>query len=37
MHGVVGRSAALTSTENAPSTRCMLLMVAINGVAPISL
>ena len=38
MHGVVGRSAALTSTENAASTRFMLLLlVAMTGVAPISL
>src|SRR5215475_5949883 len=37
MHGVVGRSAALTS-ENTASTRVMLLLlVAMTGVAPISL
>jgi DHA1 family bicyclomycin/chloramphenicol resistance-like MFS transporter len=38
MHGVVGRSAALTSSEPAASTRIMLLLlVAMTGVAPISL
>ena len=38
MHGVVGRSAALTSTQTAASTRIMLLLlVAMTGVAPISL
>ncbi|HET7887173.1 MAG TPA: multidrug effflux MFS transporter [Bradyrhizobium sp.] len=38
MHGVVGRSAALTENETAASTRVMLLLlVAMTGVAPISL
>jgi DHA1 family bicyclomycin/chloramphenicol resistance-like MFS transporter len=38
MHGVVGRSAALTSNDTAASTRIMLLLlVAMTGVAPISL
>jgi len=38
MHGVVGRSAALTSNENTAATRIMLLLlVAMTGVAPISL
>src|SRR6201996_5538465 len=38
MHGVVGRSAALTSSESTAKTRVMLLLlVAMTGVAPISL
>jgi len=38
MHGVVGRSAALTDSESAAKTRFMLLLlVAMTGVAPISL
>ena len=38
MHGVVGRSAALTDSESSAKTRIMLLLlVAMTGVAPISL
>src|ERR1700759_4896243 len=38
MHGVVGRSAALTNSESPANTRLMLLLlVAMTGVAPISL
>ena len=38
MHGVVGRSAALTDSESTAKTRFMLLLlVAMTGVAPISL
>jgi DHA1 family bicyclomycin/chloramphenicol resistance-like MFS transporter len=38
MHGVVGRSAALTDSESFAKTRIMLLLlVAMTGVAPISL
>jgi DHA1 family bicyclomycin/chloramphenicol resistance-like MFS transporter len=38
MHGVVGRPAALTDNESAAKTRFMLLLlVAMTGVAPISL
>src|ERR1700759_4785023 len=38
MHGVVGRSAALTNSESTAKTRVMLLLlVAMTGVAPISL
>src|SRR5579871_5491095 len=38
MHGVVGRSAALTSNESTANTRIMLLLlVVMTGVAPISL
>jgi DHA1 family bicyclomycin/chloramphenicol resistance-like MFS transporter len=38
MHGLVGRPAALTGNENAATTRFMLLLlVAMTGVAPISL
>jgi DHA1 family bicyclomycin/chloramphenicol resistance-like MFS transporter len=38
MHGVVGRSAELTNNESAAKTRFMLLLlVAMTGVAPISL
>src|SRR6202000_249966 len=38
MHGVVGKSAALTTSPDAAATRTMLLLlVAMTGVAPISL
>ena len=38
MHGVVGRSAVLTNNESTAKTRIMLLLlVAMTGVAPISL
>ena len=38
MHGVVGRSAALNSSQSTANTRIMLLLlVAMTGVAPISL
>jgi DHA1 family bicyclomycin/chloramphenicol resistance-like MFS transporter len=38
MHGVVGRSSALTKSAGAANTRIMLLLlVAMTGVAPISL
>jgi DHA1 family bicyclomycin/chloramphenicol resistance-like MFS transporter len=38
MHGVVGRSVALTDSESSAKTRIMLLLlVAMTGVAPISL